>query len=73
MMMLMMAGFATPSMGQITVSVKDKPLTEVMPLVEKQGGFRFFYSNTSRISIPRSPCPWRTPASPRLWTRCSPD
>lgn len=46
MMMLMMAGFATPSMGQITVSVKDKPLTEVMPLVEKQGGFRFFYSNT---------------------------
>ncbi len=33
MMMLMMAGFATPSMGQITVSVKDKPLTEVMPLV----------------------------------------
>ena len=46
MMMLMMAGFTTPSMGQITVSVKDKPLTEVMPLVEKQGGFRFFYSNT---------------------------
>ena len=48
MMMLMMAGFATPSMGQITVSVKDKPLTEVMPLAEKQGGFRSFYTNTLR-------------------------
>lgn len=43
---LVAAAFSVPSWGQVTVSVKDRPLTEVLPIIEKQGGFKFFYSST---------------------------
>ncbi len=43
---LVATAFAVPSWGQrITVSVKDSPLSEVLPTVEKQGDFKFFYSS----------------------------
>lgn len=38
--------FALPSLAQISVSVKDRPLVEVLPVLEKQGEFKFFYSST---------------------------
>ena len=38
--------FAVPSWGQqITVSAKDRPLSDVLSIVEKQGDFKFFYSS----------------------------
>ncbi len=43
---LVAAAFSMPSWGQVTVSVKDRPLTEVLPVIENQGGFKFFYSST---------------------------
>ena len=43
---LVAAAFSVPSWGQVTVSVKDRPLTEVLPVIENQGGFKFFYSST---------------------------
>ena len=37
---------AVPAIGQVTVSVKDKPLTEALVEIEKQSGYSFFYSST---------------------------
>lgn len=43
---LVATAFAVPSWGQqITVSVKNSPLSEVLSVVEKQGDFKFFYSS----------------------------
>lgn len=43
---LVAAAFSVPSWGQVAVSVKDKPLTDVLTIIERQGGFKFFYSST---------------------------
>ncbi len=42
--------------AQVTVSVKDKPLTEALSIIEKQSGYTFFYSNMlpdkdARVSV----------------------
>ena len=43
---LVATAFAVPSWGQrITVSVKDRPLADVLPIIERQGDFKFFYSS----------------------------
>ena len=41
-----MFAFTLPSLAQISVSVKNRPLIEVLPVLEKQGEFKFFYSST---------------------------
>ena len=41
-----MFAFTLPSLAQISVSVKNRPLNEVLPVLEKQGEFKFFYSST---------------------------
>ncbi|MGN1220210.1 MAG: STN domain-containing protein, partial [Candidatus Cryptobacteroides sp.] len=50
------AVFAIPSFAQISVSVKDRAVSEVLPEIEKQGSFKFFYSSElpdldARVSI----------------------
>lgn len=39
------AAFSIPSSAQISISAKDRTVSEVLPEIEKQGNFKFFYSS----------------------------